>query len=151
MNSEQGRLTDLHDIVLPDPVGFWPPDTGGLLVLGGILICIGLIGLHRYLRRRRDRYRRAGILVLEGAATVRDVSVVLKRVALAAYPRDQVASLYGNEWVAFLNGTCSGTVFDSSTFASPADPPSAELLQSARCWIKSHDVKAASETASEGN
>lgn len=150
MNSEQGRLTDMHDIVLPGPVDFWPPDSGGLLLLGLIMLCTALIGLYRYLRWRRDRYRRAGIALLDGAATVRDVSVILKRVALASYPREQVASLYGGEWVSFLNGTCSRTSFDTRTFVSPADPPSNELLDSARIWIHGHIVTEGPEPASGG-
>ena len=150
MNSEQGRLADLHNIVLPEPVALWPPDTGGLLLLGALLICVALIALHRYLRWRRDGYRRAGMQVLDGAETVRDVSVVLKRVALAAYPRHRVASLYGAEWVDFLNRTCSRTVFEHTAFQGSVQPPPVELKDSARRWIGGHDAALPAETGEEG-
>ena len=41
------------------------------------------------------------------------MNVILKRVALAAFPRPMVASLYGDDWAAFLDGTCRRARFSS--------------------------------------
>ena len=68
-------------------------------MLLAILASIAFILIYqRRQARKRDAYRRAGLALLDGVSTVHDVSVVLKRVALAAYPREQVASLYGEDW-----------------------------------------------------
>ena len=80
--------------------------------------------------------------LLDRAATVQDVSIALKRVALAAFAREQVASLYGDDWVEFLNGSCSNAEFADSSFDNPALSPDPALLQSAKIWISSHQVDA---------
>ncbi len=138
MNNDPASLSNLQDIVLPDPVPFWPPGSGGLLLLAGLLLSLALIILQYYLHKRRNRYRRAGLALLADAATTRDVSVALKRVALAAFPRQQVASLYGQGWVDFLNATCPRPAFEPGFFADPEAEPAVEMRQAARMWIGSH-------------
>ncbi len=142
MTEDAASLKNLHDIVLPAPVPNWPPDTGGLLILAGLVLVLLVLGLQLYLGYRKNRYRRAGLALLGRAATVQDVSIALKRVALAAFAREQVASLYGAEWVDFLNGSCADTEFADSSFNNPALSPEPALLQSAKKWISSHRVDA---------
>ena len=99
---EKYSLTNLRDIVPPDAPPLWPLATEAWLLL---LILASIAAIFIYQRRqakKRDAYRRAGLALLDGVSTVHDVSVVLKRVALAAYPREQVASLYGEDWSTFL-------------------------------------------------
>lgn len=139
MNTDPASLKNLQDIVLSDPVPLWPPGTGGLLVLAALLLSLAVIGLQYYLRKRADRYRRAGLALLGEAATVQDISIVLKRVSLAAFPRERVASLYGAAWVDFLNATCSRTTFKQQFFANPAEPPPADMVHSAKIWIACHN------------
>jgi len=143
MNTDPASLKNLQDIVLPDPVPLWPPGTGGLLILAVLFLCVAVIGLQYYLRKRASRYRRAGIALLGDAVTVQDVSIVLKRVSLAAFPREQVASLYGAAWVDFLNATCSRTTFKQQFFDNPAASPPADMLHSAQIWIACHSSAAA--------
>jgi hypothetical protein len=143
MNNDPGSLSNLQDIVLPDPVPLWPPGSGGLLVLAALVLCVAVIALHYYLKGRRNRYRRAGLVLLAEARTCRDVSVVLKRVALAAFPREQVASLYGGAWVDFLNQTCPRSEFQPHCFSDPDQPPPAGIRESARRWISGHRIIAA--------
>lgn len=138
MNNDPASLKHLHDIVLPSPVSVWPPDTGGLLLLGGLVLCAMLIGFQYYLKYRHNRYRRAGLELLNSAATAQDVLVILKRVALVAFPRERVASLYGNAWVEFLNETCSRTDFQPQFFERLEEPPQAGLLKSAHLWVAGH-------------
>ena len=138
MNEDPASLSRLHDIVVPPPVSWWPPDTGGLLVLAGVIFCLILIGFQKYLRYRKNRYRRAGLDLLDDASTAQEVSVILKRVALAAFPREQVASLYGAQWADFLNRTCSRTHFDTDAFADPERRADKQLVQSAQHWITRH-------------
>ena len=138
MNEDPASLLNLKDIVIPSPVSWWPPDTGGMLVLAGLIFCLTLIGLQKYLRYRKNRYRRAGLELIEDASTAQEISIILKRVALAAYPREQVASLYADEWVDFLNRTCTRTHFDIDTFAEPQRRVDKGLVKSAQHWISFH-------------
>lgn len=138
MTEDPASLQNLNDIVLPAPVSFWPLDTGGLLILAGLLFSLTVIGFQYYLRYRKNRYRRAGLALLESATSVRDVSVALKRVALAVYSREKVASLYAAEWIEFLNDTCSGANFDSDEFEYPGRPTDAGLTRKAKRWITAH-------------
>jgi len=140
MSKDPASLQNLQDIVLPHPVSIWPPDTGGLLILAGLVLCMLVIGLQYYLKYRKNRYRRAGLALLESAASIRDVSVALKRVALAAFPREQVASLYGGEWIDFLNRTGARADFDRNSFTQPEKAPDTALLGSARKWISTHAI-----------
>lgn len=54
------------------------------------------------LRRQENAYRRAGLALLARAETAHEISVILIRVALAAFPREQAASLVGEDWRGFL-------------------------------------------------
>ena len=57
--------------------------------------------------RIETEFRRGG----ERRRVLSDLSALLKRVALAAYPRGEVASLSGASWVSFLDRTLGGTEF----------------------------------------
>lgn len=91
----------------PSPVP-WLPQTWGWAVLTTILTLVLLwFVLHHWKRWRSNTYRREALRELdrrlaqgEGLAAVADI---LRRTALAAWPRDQVAALRGEAWVAFLD------------------------------------------------
>jgi len=115
-------MSDLADIVMPVPPS-WVPRTAGWLVLG-VLIAIGLLWLGWHLVRRwhANRHRRAALAEVtrlqhrlgdnagdeagdEGggrAAALLALAELLKRVALAEWPRDAVAPLSGAAWHRFL-------------------------------------------------
>ena len=71
------------------------------------------------------------------------------RVALAAFPRPQVASLYGAEWITFLSATCTGTSLASLATTEPGDDVSLELRGSAGAWIRHHRAPAAPAQGNE--
>ena len=84
-----------------------------------------------------------------------DFSALLKRVALTAYPRSDVASLTGEAWVAFLDQTLSSNDFSMGSgqalIASHYEPevrcdPGA-LHQLGVSWIKHHRPLEAANTA----
>ena len=131
-------LEKLNDIVIPDAPAWWPPSPGLWVVLVAVVIMLMLIGYRLYLRWYRNRYRRLGLQLLHAADTEYEVSVILKRVALAAYPREQVASLYGSEWVAFLQQTCPQSAFSDSLAGDQSRTVSQSLKDSAADWIKHH-------------
>ena len=84
------------------------PQTPGWWVLLAWALLLGLLaGLRARRRWVANRYRRDALAMLaavadddgQGAATI---AGIVKRTALAAYPRSEVASLWGPEWARFL-------------------------------------------------
>ena len=138
MTRPDASLENLRDIVVPEPPPLWPPAPGVWVIL--IIVLAVLLALTLWWRRARARnaYRRAGLGLLKTARTVRDVNIILKRVALAAFPRPRVASLYGDDWVAFLDGTCRRARFASLDAADSGAEASSKLRSSAGIWIRHH-------------
>ncbi len=136
----QASLKDLRDIAVPEPPPFWPPAPGVWVVLIiAVAVLLALI-LWWHRARARSAYRRAGLALLPGARTARDIDVILKRVALAVFPRPQVAPLYGDDWVAFLEATCTRARFAALVAADPSAEASPERRQVAGTWIRHHHV-----------
>jgi hypothetical protein len=107
-----------------------------LLVM--IVVFIAAVGWRVYRAWKRNAYRRAGVDLLRDAGTAYDVSVILKRVALAAFPREDVAALWGDEWYAFLMQMCPGSDL-SGAVESQTDGGNLEALKEfARTWILTH-------------
>ncbi len=135
-------LNDLQDIVVPAAPGWWPPAAGVWVLLVIFMIALIFVGYRLYQYRQRNRYRQAGLLLLADAATEHEVSVILKRVALAAFPREQVASLYGSEWVAFLQQTCPQSTFAESFASEQSHKATPALKDTAAAWIQHHRSEA---------
>ncbi|CAA6697383.1 Unannotated [Lentimonas sp. CC19] len=93
--------------------------------------------------RRRNAYRRAGLTLLESATTVDEINVVLKRVALAVFPREQVAALHGEDWIQFMQATCPGEQFAPLSQSDEATPATESIRASARTWIRKHQTQPA--------
>lgn len=124
-------ILDLNDIVEPDAVGAWPlaPALAAflVLVLAGMLVVVILT----FLRWQRTAYRREALRMLGDASTQGEIMVLLKRVALAGWPRETVAPLHGDEWINFLNGSCPRSRFK-------ADAELKALSVQAALWIQHH-------------
>lgn len=145
----------MHELVVPEPIA-WLPSTPGWWVVLAWLVALAIIALRHWLaRRRQSRYRReAGARLDEIAARATDdparaageISALLKRTALAVYPRDEVAGLYGDAWAQFLvsssgnDKTIRAAADDlaTATFRPDADGPA--LVAPARRWIRRHRV-----------
>lgn len=143
------NLVQLLDLLEPAPEPDripLTPQTGGWVVLA-LLIGVVLFAAIRWAirRRRASAYRRAALRELASAdAEPAVVAEILRRTALVAYPRSEIATLSGPEWLAFLDRSYAGSGFSEGpgqVFATapfrPAqpDPAAAEL---ARDWIRRH-------------
>ncbi len=150
-------LAELRNIHLPDPVSGFPSAPGWWLLV--ILICVGVFFLLRWLVRywRNNRYRRVGISQLneifkhfefdeDQKQYLASFSELLKQLALTIYPRDAVASLTGEEWVAFLDRSAdskafsmgAGQVLMYSTYEREANFDVQELHKLGLNWIRKH-------------
>ncbi len=158
----QAALRTLKDIAEPPPVS-WLPQTWGWAVVAFLIAAVAGILFVRWLRRyRADRYRREALRELDALGSspnsqqnIEAVAVLLKRVALAVYPRQKVASLSGSKWVEFLKSQDGGQLgrplaemLDDAEYSgsdhvsSPASPPAEAVVAAARRWIEGHHVRA---------
>jgi hypothetical protein len=140
MDGDPFSLDKLRDIVVPDPPPLWPPAPGMWVAICTVLLVVLVAGWLIHSAWKRNAYRKAGLMLLSEAKTVHDVSVVMKRVALAAFPREQVASLYGDDWATFLHKTCPEGDFSSLITVGAGAQSSRELVDLAGIWIRDHQV-----------
>jgi hypothetical protein len=162
MTPDPYSLENLRDIVEPASIPWWPPAHGVWLLLALVAVwLVAGLGLW-WVRWRRQAYRRAGLRELreiavrldaapERAAALVDLAALLKRVALVAYAREQVAGLSGNAWLTFLDRTGGTARFTSGPGAVLAEVSSrpglaaaldtaqvAALVATAQEWIRRH-------------
>lgn len=143
MEPESQSLSNLQDIVLPAAPSFWPPASGFWILVALILMLLITAAWFIAQFRQRNAYRRAGIALLESANTVYDINVVLKRVALAVFPREQVAALHDEDWIQFMQSTCPGEQFAKLSQSDEATPATESIRASARTWIRKHQTQTA--------
>jgi hypothetical protein len=102
MRDDAASLDRLHDIVLPPAVPWWPPAPGWIVL--AVIVLLLLLWLAVRLRRRwqRTAHRREALRALRDAGDAGAVGALLRRTALAEYPREQIAALRGSAWVDWL-------------------------------------------------
>ena len=103
-------LSQLAPAHAPPPATWWPPAPGwwALLTLL-ILIAAAFVYWQRSpkLRLRRSALRELKMLrttIADDIALARDLEHLLRRYAVARFGRDEVASLSGERWIAFVVG-----------------------------------------------
>ncbi|WFR97577.1 DUF4381 domain-containing protein [Rhizobium tumorigenes] len=162
----EAALKTLKDISTPEPVS-WVPQTWGWGVLAGLLALLVIsIAVRWFLRYRANAYRREALALLFDIEEkmsdparrhdgVHDLTELLKRVALAAWPRQEVASMHGLSWTRFL-GNSDDKVSETSlskllddfeyrdieTLDTMPSNVGDDLILSARKWIEGHHVSA---------
>ena len=158
-NLEGLNLVELLDLLDPPPEPVrvaMTPQTSGWIVLGLVAVSLLAWGAVTLLRRyRSNAYRRAAVAELNALAhdgeDPAQIAVLLRRTALAAYPRGQVASLHGDDWLQFLDGHFPGDGFCKGPgrvlAAAPWRPVAADpaLTALARDWMLTHHPQGAVE------
>jgi hypothetical protein len=147
------QLKDIHTPALPE---FWPPAPGWWLVAILIvsLLIWGGFALKRYLKLRQQRQQVLALLSQmeeafdpnQAAHHLAKLSILLRRVALTRFPRQQVAALTGNEWLEFLDKTGGNGQFSNGPGKILATGPYQSnisididiepLLPLLRSWVK---------------
>ncbi|MDO9241607.1 MAG: DUF4381 domain-containing protein [Methylicorpusculum sp.] len=108
MESAELPLKDIH---LPDAIGWWPPAMGWwLLVILIPLMILLLIKLIRHITRSTAIKSAKRILTeIKQDSTknelekLREISILLRRVAVSVAPRENIAGLTGQAWLDFLD------------------------------------------------
>jgi len=113
MNDSATRLDNLHDIVLPAPVPWWPPAAGWYALLLLLIVLSAWLGWRAWNRWRADAYRRAALRELAATHDASAIAAVLRRTALARVPRPLIAVMTGSVWVDWLAA--------QGSFPMPAD------------------------------
>jgi len=144
---------------LPPPVPWWPAAPGWAIVAGiAATLALGLAWRH-WRRHQRAGYRRAALAELERITMPPDppvpagvpiaIATIVRRAALAAYPRREVAALHGEAWLQYLNSRCPRPVFSPqqarllardafSTHPAIAPEQARALLRAASAWLRLH-------------
>ncbi|MBK1720129.1 DUF4381 domain-containing protein [Thiocystis violacea] len=115
-------LAELRDWHLPDPLSWWPPAPGWWLAAALVLLAVGLAARWWLKRWRATAVVRATRRQLDALGWQLEadgdarrysaaLSRLLKRLALARYPRERVAGLSGYGWLEFLDATGGGGGF----------------------------------------
>jgi len=159
---DSASLQNLHDIVLPGPLAWWPPAPAWYGVIAIAATAVLLLSWKGWRHWRRNRYRAEALRELARlrragpGGDLRAAPVLLKRAALSAWPRESVAGLVGADWHRFLDSSantdrfCSGVgvLLDRLAYASGADPVLSEqestaVLDAVRMWLEAHRAPAA--------
>ena len=151
--SDPADLSNLRDIVVPPDVPLWPPAPGWWIVGAAIAASAVVLAAMAAVRYRRNAYRRAALGELAdvehlppGEAAQR-ITAVLKRAALVAYPRPDVAELSGKAWLGFLDRTghtdafTTGPARELPSLAYGGQRRASALpavISAARAWVRDH-------------
>lgn len=160
----QAVLDRLHPLLQPEPPS-WMPQTVGWAVLGALLAVLVVWALWRGVRHwHANRFRRLALTELHQlriqlqapdtrVAAARRLPELVRRLALAHAPRDQVAHLQGDSWADWLdrslpNGRRAFTQGVGRGLSDWAYRPATELpwgeldpvLKLLACWIRQHQA-----------
>ena len=141
--------TDLGPLYEPDAVRF-SFETTGWYLLGIFLLLMATFLFFRWLNHyRKNAYRRQALKTIFSMEqnSLNDVLVLLKLVAIKAFGRQQVAQLYGNDWLEFLESKGKDTPFsqykqhiaNTLHHTIPVDLKETKaLIELSKKWISTH-------------
>tara|TARA_R110000823_G_scaffold132777_7_gene261286 strand:- start:17018 stop:17494 length:477 start_codon:yes stop_codon:yes gene_type:complete len=155
----QDALSALQPLREPANIGWWPPAPGWWMLALLILLLVTAAAWILYRHWRRRAYRRRALHQLRElranharhADVIRyttELNALLKRVALDAYARDDLAAASGEAWETFLNESApDGPRFDAgftqAVYRNDSTSLCADSLHAAaRHWLRYHRVPA---------
>jgi len=156
-------IAGLEPLIAPEELGLWPPAPGWFILSGILLLALTLLSIIWYRKRKRNRYRILALKQLKkissraeqhpGLQDIQALNRLLKQTALSAFPREQVASLFGDDWLDFLDrsnyrsnfsGQCREHLHDSAykkeSQVNIAPHQWIQLINEAGTWIKKHNI-----------
>jgi hypothetical protein len=147
----EASLDNLHDIIVPEGVGFFPLSSGWIIVLLLMLTLMFHFGVQAYKRYQHTRYKRDALEALENESDLLQLLSLAKRVGIAAYGREKIAVLWGDTWWDFMafhsNVKVDKTLRSEITkdLYNEHYSMDAKMLEKVkafvRVWIKTHKVE----------
>jgi len=103
----EASLDNLHDIIVPEAVGFLPPAPGWTIVLLLLLALLFHTLVKVYTHYKRSLYRREALKELgtyrqQSKKNASSLLLLAKRVGIAAYGREVIVKLYDDAWWDFM-------------------------------------------------
>ena len=138
-------LERLEPVPEPAAVPLWPQTVAWLWI--GLLLLSVVLWLGRRWQRHRhaNAYRRAALGAIAAAGDdPAALAAILRRTALVAFPRREVAGLYGDAWLAFLDRAYGGAEFTRGPGRVLATAPwapgtdAAGLAPLVATWVRRH-------------
>lgn len=126
-----GPLAGLADIVLPEPVAWWPSTPAWHVLFVLLLLALAALAWRKARAWARNAYRREAArrltllraeVAMGGAAreaALRELPVLIREVALTVFPRGRVAGLTGEAWLSFLDGTLADAGANGGFLSGP--------------------------------
>lgn len=115
----------LRDIHLPDPVNWWPPAIGWWCLLVLIILLV-IAGIKLFQTRNKIKYSPVNMAkqslqsiryeyIQNGDAQylIREISSLMRRLCISIFPRQETASLVGDDWLLFLDQSMSDSMAHS--------------------------------------
>ena len=152
--SSENILSNLKDIHMPPSISFWPPSFGWWVIAGLFLITIifSYLMLWRFIKNFKPKNEALKILKeiqneynrnLIGPDTLKKLTKLIRRTALTFCPREEVSSLYGFEWLKFLDKSGKtnqftngfGTIFGNQIYEKKLKINSDPLFILVKKWI----------------
>ncbi len=156
----------IRDIHLPDSISWWPPAPGWWVLLA-IVLLLALL-LTWWIRKKQKAYNNSipkALYVLDkiknnknlsDSDIIRQLSSLLRRVAMSVHGRRQVAGLTGNDWLGFLDRQMItkkndkqatifrqgiGQVFREQPYSKKTQYEREQLIQLVHRWISAQEAK----------
>ncbi len=130
MNS-QNPLDMLRDIHLPGEVSAWPPAPGWWIL--AILSIAFILWVVRFFWKKHQQKRLLHLSIYtmnelehaysqhkDPAILVKQYSSLLRQIALARFPRQEIASLTGHSWLTFLDLSAGTSLFNTDKGSTDA-------------------------------
>ena len=151
MSEDLSKLTlvDLLDLLEPVPeppqVSLWPQTMGWIWLGLAVIFVAAWFGRRWLIAHQANAYRRAALQAIVAAQDdPAGLAAIVRRTALAGYPRAEVAGLYGADWLDFLDKAYGGTGFREgpgrllavAPYASAGSVPG--LAPLAALWVRRH-------------
>ncbi len=142
----------LADVAVPIPIPYTPETAGWWVLAALVALGLAVTAIVVMRRRRLNQYRRLALAELHDIEArsfdkraIHEVATLVRRTALAIYPRPVVAHLYGDDWREFLNrsagrdlGPGVDGIVKGPYQTENEEQNIAESITAAKHWIEAH-------------
>lgn len=143
--NNQNPLAQLNDIVAPSQPSLWPLAPVYWFLLSALIICL-LVSVYLFKKYKKQQVKQKMALqqlteLQQSKANFIYLNQLLKGVALLYFPRQQVASLHGEQWFDFLQSYSKTPLFNDRQsfikrlYKDGAAECSSSDFEQAREWI----------------